>query len=141
MQNFFLKVVVVLISVGIVYVVLIFGFSELGGEVVTLVRPEADGSNKNIRVWIVDSDNQSWIEHGDRKSYWIKQLNNNPELSIIREGKVVNFLAFADWSSHDFYHNLRREKYGLSDKVLDMLAFGATNKENCEGIPVRLEKI
>ena len=118
-----------------------FGFSELGGEVATLVRSEADGSNKNIRVWIVDADNKSWIEHGNSESYWIKQLSNNSELLIIREGEEKKYLAFADRDSHDLYHNLRREKYGFSDKMLDILAFGAISKENCEGIPVRLEKI
>lgn len=140
-MNFFLKVIVVLISVVIVYGVLTFGLSELGGEVVTLVRPEVDGSNKNIRVWIVDADNKSWIEHGDSESYWIKQLTNDSELLIIREGEEKKYLAFADRDSHDLYHNLRREKYGFSDKMLDILVFGAISKENCEGIPVRLEKI
>ena len=105
------------------------------------VRPEVDGSNKNIRVWIVDADNKSWIEHGDSESYWIKQLTNDSELLIIREGEEKKYLAFADRDSHDLYHNLRREKYGFSDKMLDILAFGAISKENCEGIPVRLEKI
>ena len=137
----FLKLVVILISIAIVYGILMFGLSELGGEVATLVRPEADGSNKNIRVWIVDVDNKSWIEHGDSESYWIKQLSKNSELFIIRKGEEKKYLAFTDRDSHDFYHNLRREKYGLSDKMLDILAFGATSKENCEGIPVRLEKI
>ena len=140
-MKFFLKVVVVLISVVIVYGVLTFSLSELGGEVVTLVRPEVDESNKNIRVWMVDADNKSWIEHGDSESYWIKQLTNDSELLIIREGEEKKYLAFADRDSHDLYHNLRREKYGFSDKMLDILAFGATSKENCEGIPVRLEKI
>ena len=140
-MKFFLKVIVVLISVVIVYGVLTLGLSELGSEVVTLVRPEVDGSNKNIRVWIVDADNKSWIEHGDSESYWIKQLTNDSELLIIREGEEKKYLAFADRDSHDLYHNLRREKYGFSDKMLDILAFGAISKENCEGIPVRLEKI
>ena len=140
-MKFFLKVIVVLISVVIAYGVLTFGLSELGGEVVTLVRTEVDGSNKNIRVWIVDADNKSWIEHGDSESYWIKQLTNDSELLIIREGEEKKYLAFADRDSHDLYHNLRREKYGFSDKMLDILAFGAISKENCEGIPVRLEKI
>ena len=135
----FLKLVVILISIAIVYGVLMFGLSELGGEVATLVRPEADQSNKNIRVWIVDADNKSWIEHGDSESYWIKQLSNNSELLIIREGEEKKYIAFADRDSHDLYHNLRREKYGFSDKMLDILAFGATSKENCESIPVRLE--
>ena len=140
-MKFFLKVIVVLISVVIAYGVLTFGLSELGGEVVTLVRPEVDESNKNIRVWMVDADNKSWIEHGDSESYWIKQLSNDSELLIIREGEEKKYLAFADRDSHDLYHNLRREKYGLSDKMLDILTFGAASKENCESIPVRLKKI
>ena len=137
----FLKLVVILISITIVYGVLMFGLSELGGEVATLVRPEAYGSNKNIRVWIVDADNKSWIEHGDSESYWIRGLIDDSGIFITREGDGKKYLAFADRDSHDFYHKLRREKYGLSDKMLDILSFGATSKENCEGIPVRLEKI
>ena len=140
MKKFF-KLVVILISIAILYGVLMFVLSELGGEVATLVRPEADGSDKNIRVWIVDADNKSWIEHGDSESYWIRGLIDDSELLIIRKGEEKKYLAFTDRDSHDFYHNLRREKYGLSDKMLDILAFGATSKENCEGIPVRLEKI
>ena len=137
----FFKLVIILISIAIVYGVLMFGLSELGGEVATLVRPEADGSNKNIRVWIVDADNKSWIAHGDSESYWIRGLIDDSGIFITREGEEKKYLAFTDRDSHDFYHNLRREKYGLSDKMLDILAFGATSKENCEGIPVRLEKI
>jgi len=140
MKKFF-KLVVILISIAIVYGVLMFSLSELGGEVVILVRPEADQSNKNIRVWIVDADNKSWIEHGDSESYWIQGLIDDSEIFIIREGEEKNYLAFVDREAHDFYHNLRREKYGISDKMLDILSFGATSKENCEGIPVRLEKI
>lgn len=137
----FLKLVVILIGIAIVYGVLMFSLSELGGEVVILVRPEADQSNKNIRVWIVDADNKSWIEHGDSESYWIQGLVNDSGIFIIREGKEQKYLAFDDRDSHDVYHKLRREKYGLADKMLDILSFGSTSKENCEGIPVRLEKI
>ena len=137
----FLKPVIILIGIAIVYGVLMFSLSELGGEVVILVRPEADQSNKNIRVWIVDADNKSWIEHGDSESYWIQGLVNDSGIFIIREGKEQKYLAFNDRDSHDVYHKLRREKYGLADKMLDILSFGATSKENCEGIPVRLEKI
>ena len=137
----FLKLVVILISIAIVYGVLMFGLSELGGEVATLVRPEVDGSNKNIRVWIVDADNKSWIEHGDSESYWIRGLIDDSGIFITREGEEQKYLAFDDRDSHDVYHKLRREKYGLADKMLDILSFGSTSKENCEGIPVRLEKI
>ena len=137
-MKFFLKIVVVLLSVAVVYMVLTLGLSELGGEVVTLARPEADGSTKNVRVWIVDSNNNSWIEHGTDESYWIEQSSNGIEVSVIRNKKKEKYEAFNDKESHDFYHNLRSEKYAFADKMLDILTFGATSKENCSGVPVRL---
>ena len=137
-MKFFLKLVVVLSSAAVVYMVLTLGLSELGGEVVTLARPEADGSTKNVRVWIVDSNNNSWIEHGTDESYWIEQSSNGIEVSVIRNKKKEKYEAFNDNESHDFYHNLRSEKYAFADKMLDILTFGATSKENCSGVPVRL---
>ena len=134
-----LKLIGVLLGIVFLYGAFTLSLSELGGEVVTLVRPEPEGSTKNIRVWIVDTDGKAWIEHGDNESFWIKQLVDNSQLSIIREGKENKYLASADKESHDFYHNLRREKYTFADKMLDILTFGATRKDNCSGIPIRLE--
>ena len=134
-----LKLIGVLLGIVFLYGAFTLSLSELGGEVVTLVRPEPEGSTKNIRVWIVDTDGKAWIEHGDNESFWIKQLVDNSQLSIIREGKENKYLASADKESHDFYHNLRREKYAFADKMLDILTFGATSKDNCSGIPIRLE--
>lgn len=134
-----LKLIGVLLGIVFLYGAFTLSLSELGGEVVTLVRPEPEGSTKNIRVWIVDTDGKAWIEHGDNESFWIKQLIDNSQLSIIREGKENKYLASADKESHDFYHNLRREKYTFADKMLDILTFGATSKDNCSGIPIRLE--
>ena len=62
------KVFSVLLGVVVIYGVLVIALSELGGEVATLARPESDGSTKNVRVWIVDSNNDSWIEHGTDES-------------------------------------------------------------------------
>jgi len=126
------------LGVVVLYGVLVIALSELGGEVATLARPESDGSTKNVRVWIVDSDNNSWIEHGSVESYWIKQSNSGVEVSVTRNEKKEKYEAFNDRESHDFYHNLRREKYAFADKMLDILSFGTTSKENCSGVPVRL---
>ena len=132
------KVIAILMGVVVLYGVSLVALSELGGEVATLARPESDGSTKNIRVWIVDSDNNSWIEHGTDESYWIKQSTDEVEVSVIRDEKKQKYEAFTDREAHDFYHNLRREKYTFADKMLDILSFGATSKENCAGVPVRL---
>mgnify|MGYP001210926767 FL=1 len=134
-----LKTVVLLISLILIYGSLMIGLSELGGEVVTLIRPEPDGNSK-IRVWIVDQDQSSWIEHGDEESFWIKQLEKDNKIVIIRNQQEKKYIASIDKSSHDFYHSLRREKYGLADRMLDALSFGATSRQNCTGVPVLLKK-
>ena len=117
------KVFVVLLGVVVIYGVLVIALSELGGEVATLARPESDGSTKNVRVWIVDSNNNSWIEHGTDESYWIEQSSNGIEVSVIRNKKKEKYEAFNDKESHDFYHNLRSEKYAFADKMLDCLLY------------------
>ena len=135
------KLVVILVSVVILYGVVMFSVSELGGEVVTLIRPEPDGSTKEVRVWIVDADDQSWIEHGDRESFWINQLTNQSEISLIRGEEEKKYMAVLDANSHDLYHQLRKEQYGISNKIIEFLSFGQVDKDNCNGIPVKLRKI
>ena len=68
-----------------------------------------------------------------------KILEVKKPLQEINEEQLDNLVAaLNDKESHDFYHNLRREKYAFADKMLDILTFGATSKENCSGVPVRL---
>ena len=105
---------------------------------VTLIRPEPDGSTKEVRVWIVDADEQSWIEHGHRDSYWINQLTKKSEISLARKGKEEKYLAVSDVNSHDLYHQLRKEQYGISNKIIEFLSFGQADKDNHNDIPVKL---
>ncbi len=89
------KFIALLLGAIVLYGTSLVALSELGGEVATLTRPESDGSTKNIRVWIVDSDNDSWIEHGTDESYWIKQSSDGVEVSISRDEKEQKYEAFA----------------------------------------------
>ena len=139
-MKIFLKSVVILVIILTLYLVLMLSASELGGEVVTLIRPEPDGSTKEVRVWIVDAENLSWIEHGDSESYWIKQLTEKPEILLIRDGEEKKYTAVSDSKSHNLYHLLRSEKYGISDKIIEILYFGQNKKDTCNGMPVRLQK-
>jgi hypothetical protein len=116
--------------------VVIYGASELGGEVVTLHRAEADGVVSEVRVWIVDNDGLSWIEHGDADSYWIAQLPDSPNLVLTREGRTISYVGTSDPDSHDLYHQLRRQKYGWADQLVGLIGGGGTE---CTGVPVRLQ--
>jgi len=122
------------IGLPALFFILMFGASELGGEVVTLERPEADGSTSQVRVWIVDQGGLSWIEHGDPDSYWIEQLDTSASVTLTRGGQNVTYIATPDPESHDLYHQLRRAKYSWADQLIGYLG----GDESCQGMPVQL---
>ena len=133
-----LKILAAVIAIVLVWVGSVFAISELGGEVVTLSRIESDNSVKKIRIWIVDDNNKSYIEHGDEASYWMEMAKQGTVISLERGGVERRYLARADSDSHDMYHQLRREKYNHADALLEYISFGAMSTENCHGIPVIL---
>ena len=53
------------------------GPSEIAGE---------GGKTRAVRLWIVVDGLSSWVEHVDSSSFWIKQLVENPELKLKRDG-------------------------------------------------------
>ena len=109
--------------------------SELGGEVVILERAEEDGQPSRVRIWIVDNDDASWIEHGDSDSYWMSHLQSSNEVELDREGQNQRYEGTPDPDSHDLYHDLRRQKYSWADRLVEVFSGG---RESCDGIPVRL---
>ena len=135
------KLIIAFVAISIFYVSLNFAASELGGEVVQLIRNDPEESTKSIRVWIVDARDQAWIEHGDTNSFWVKRLSSEPEVSLIRGGAEIKYTAVTDIGSHEIYHDLRREKYGIADRIIELLSCGAAHRNNCTGIPVRLDPV
>ena len=113
--------------------------SELGGEVVTLERPEENGEPSHIRVWIVDSNGTSWIEHGDAQSYYLSQLQPGGTVILERGGQVNTYVGSKDPASHDLYHDLRREKYGWADQVIE--AFSGSRSFRSTSTPSRSRSV
>ena len=50
----------IIIGLPLLFFILLYGASELGGEVVTLQRTNSDGSSGNLRIWIVDLGDSKW---------------------------------------------------------------------------------
>ena len=125
----------ILFSVPLLYFLLIYGASELGGEVVTLDRPEANGEVNQVRIWVVDQGRTSWVEHGDAESFWITSLAESPTVVLSRDGEKVSYVGTPDSNSHDLYHELRLEKYNWADQMIALLTGGHAE---CDGLPVRL---
>jgi hypothetical protein len=126
----------VLLGIPTLLMLAVYGASELGGEVVTLDRTEANGEVSPVRIWIVDSDGASWIEHGAPDSAYITRLSRAPNLVLNRAGRATHYVGTPDRDSHDLYHRLRREKYGIADQIVQ-LATGSA--EECPGVPIRLQ--
>ena len=128
------------IVLGVAALVLLGGYaaSELGGEVVTLDRAELNGEVSQVRIWIVDKGDLSWIEHGAAESFWITHLSESTNVVLRREGRTTNYVGTPDRSSHDLYHQLRSEKYGWADQVVALMGASAAD---CQGVPIRLQSI
>lgn len=124
-----------LVGIPVLLIAIPIVASELGGEVVTLERAEEDGESSRIRVWIVDNDEASWIEHGDSESHWMEHLQTSKEVVLNRAGQTQIYEGTPDSDSHDLYHDLRRQKYGWADQLIELFSGG---REGCEGVPVRL---
>ena len=125
----------IIIGLPILFLILVYATSELGGEVVTLQRANSEGSNSNVRIWIVDQDNSSWIEHGDHQVYWITELSENSDVTLIRNGETLNYMGSIDPDSHLLYHKLRRQKYTWANAII---AFLTGNADGCHGVPIQL---
>lgn len=124
------------LSVPILYLVVLYGASELGGEVVILDRPEVSGEESQVRIWIVDQGGTSWIEHGDAESFYLSTLTESSRVILTRNGETLSYVGKQDDDAHDLYHKLRLEKYSWADQLIALLTRGKTA---CEGVPVRLQ--
>lgn len=124
-----------LVGISVLLVAIPIVASELGGEVVTLERAEEDGESSRIRIWIVDNDDASWVEHGDSDSYWMDHLKTSNEVILDRGGQTQTYEGTPDPDSHDLYHDLRRQKYSWADQLIELFSGG---RESCDGVPVRL---
>jgi hypothetical protein len=128
------------VSAGIVlmYFGLIFAASELGGEVVTLLRPSADGDFDEVRIWFTEADSDAFIEHGSDGDWWLERLKAGGLLSLRRAGLKVDYHAVSAPDLHTRYHELRREKYGIADQIIEQLSFSSV--DTCDGVVVRLQR-
>ena len=130
------------IGIPVVGVIVFFGAiyfaSEVGGEVVVLHRTSADRSVARVRLWIVEDEEHTWIEHGAPDAHWITRLTDDPMLTLERNDQTDQYHAQADPEAHDQYHTLRSAKYGFADSFVALVS-GDVN--TCSGVPVRIRPV
>jgi hypothetical protein len=133
------RVIFFLLAMVPSYFLVVLAASELGGEVVTLLRPNVEGGFDEVRVWIVDDGDVTLIEHGSRGDEWLDDLKASGPISLVRDGIKIDYLGQQASALHTGYHALRREKYGLADHMIEVLT--GASVDACDGMPLQLQVI
>jgi hypothetical protein len=107
-------------------------FIEIGREVVTLRTQHPDGSWQATRLWIVDDGGSSWLHSGGAD--WVKRFEGDPIVEVERRDAILRYRAHAVPGSHPRVHQLLREKYGLADRWVRLIA-----PDDADTVAVRLD--
>ncbi len=110
------------------------------GEVVILATTGLSGdpgSVRHSRVWIVDAGDEQWLEANNPASPWYLDVLKHPQLRIERRGEVEDYVAvpMPDPETRKYVRRLMREKYGLADRWVALLA------GNPDSVAVRLKRL
>lgn len=103
---------------------LLFGVSFVAsesGEVVTLQTQDADGEQRETRLWIVDDGGRQWLRAGGPDAKWLLDIRRNPAVQVEREGRSARYTAVPDTASRERLNPLFAEKYGWADAYIDAL--------------------
>jgi hypothetical protein len=132
-----LRIVLGLVLAGVVFLVIVFGASELGGELVTLHTRDASGADKTTHLWVVDDAGFAWLRAGKPTSGWLVRMEANPDVTVERGGMTYHFKAVPVHEPvvRDRIHALMREKYPFADRVISLL------RDPNGSVPVRLEPV
>jgi hypothetical protein len=93
---------------------------EIGREVVTLRTQRPDGSRSETRLWIVDDGGSSWLHSGG--AGWRERFAGDPVVELERSGTTRRYRAHAQPGPHPRVDRLLRDKYGLADRWVRVLA-------------------
>lgn len=103
------------------------------GEVVVVQTTDAAGAAHETRLWVVDDGGRAWIRAGSPQSTWLINIQQQPAVTVTRDGKAANYTAVPDLASRDRINELMRAKYGWADAYIDTL-FG-----RADATPIRLD--
>jgi hypothetical protein len=93
---------------------------EIGREVVVLRTEGPGGARQETRLWIVDDGGSSWLHSGGAD--WSRRFAGSPVVEVERGGEVLRYRAHAVPGPHPRVDRLLREKYGLADRWVRLLA-------------------
>ncbi len=119
--------------VGLLYVV-IYGSSELSGEVITLRTFHPDGLATATSLWIVDDGARSYIRSGTPDSKWLARIETDSNVEIVRAGVTQAYRAVLVPKRRERVNGLMAEKYGWADSMMGWM------RDPTETVAIRLDR-
>jgi hypothetical protein len=106
-----------------------------GVEVVELRTRDGGGGTRVTRVWIADADGASWVEAATPDRPFLRDLQADPRLDVVRGGRVLAMRATPEPGppGHERIRRLLAEKYGWADAWIGLVA------DTSSSVAVRLE--
>ncbi|MEZ4332947.1 MAG: hypothetical protein R3F35_14390 [Myxococcota bacterium] len=99
----------------------VFAASEYGGEVVLLETIDERGNSFQTKLWVADVHREPWLRAGDPDATWLKRIELNPDVFLVRAGERTAYRAeIADWDT-DRINYVMREKYGYADQLISLI--------------------
>ncbi|MBW2385504.1 MAG: hypothetical protein JRG92_17875 [Deltaproteobacteria bacterium] len=119
--------------VGLFFIV-VFGASELAGEVITLRTYHADGLATETPLWIIDEGGRKYIRAGNPESSWFQRLQADPNVEVVRDGVTTPYRTVVVVAMRDRVNLRMAEKYGWGEWLLGLIR----DKEGTT--PIRLDR-
>jgi hypothetical protein len=106
-------------------------------EVVVLRTRSADGSARETRIWVADSQGLLWIEAATPDRSWYRELVAHPRVELVRSGKTRPFMAepVEGPEGHERIRELLRDRYGFADWWVGLL------QDTSRSVAVRLRPV
>ncbi len=106
-----------------------------GREVVRLRTTMPEGGVRTTRTWVADADGAMWIEAANRERPFLLDLQSDPDVELVRDGRVLALRAVPVPGSpgHRKIRSLLAAKYGWADRWIGLLA------DTSQSVAVRLE--
>jgi hypothetical protein len=128
-------IVAVVIGLFVLYIPAHLALIETGREVIVLRTRTPEGEPSETRLWIVDHGETPWL-HGNLDSGWMRRIAVNPIVEVERGGETRKYRAVPVAGPHPRIDELLREKYGLADRWVRLIA-----PDGDLTVPVRLEPL
>jgi hypothetical protein len=130
-----LRVLSAVIGFVILIVLVLYLASESGEIVVLQTQNIEEGGIRETRLWVVDHDGATWLRAGNPDSAWLRALEQEPQVVLLRDEDAFQMQAAPAPEARDAINDLMHQKYGWADSLVGLLS------PRDKKVPVRLQPV